>query len=893
MAEETAECDELMTDATGEPSSPVVGFFYQKKIGSFVFSPIPSNFPPGASTGHLPRIDLKPYRSAVKNDTMGLINSSNGLVLLYCTKPAPRYLVHNPITHDKFSVKITYEMRPGSQRFMVFGFAFDPNREKPYFAIVQVSDIDGPRIQVTAYTSSSSHLPQVDDWVTTHHDPPTAVSDKYFSLSGPSVFHRGALHWLLEPSGVVAYDIGTKSVSFSLMNVPGDEKFFDGDGVCSCVKKVKNAGLYSNGCCTCRYLGESGDTLVYLRVTDNSRLTMWTLFDYYGGVWSPTGDIVVDKLPRSLYFGRVLAFDRTKPRCLFLLVGNDVFSYSCISGELKEVCKIVKEYGGRENCLGAIIPYELQSIAPSIPDVEHLGASKTDKKPDARYFALLFCALKHLLPDAPALTKGPAGTVPKLSEGIVRRAEIVGQSWNDDNLFHLYEQFCISQVAGRYFPPPNDLDATGPPTWSSYKLFAPFSIFGIRDMVHWYNDIIRLEACLYGCTGERELKCISPGSLKCLLKVPALQRYQLRDVSLLGFFHQRSHRSFVFTAIPSNLSPDISANEVLQAGMQSHGMVDDTCVVLNSSSGLLHLYSSKPTPHYEVYNPTVGDRVYVGASYFLENVAERFMVFGFSFNPYCTNPYFTIVEVTDCAPGNSLRVNAYSSLSPSVWETTFHQLPSNLRHDYVLLGQSTFYEGALHWLLEPSGIIAYDIRAKTISFSLMDIPVDENYLDENGLCGCIKKMRGSGMYSSGRCSCRYLGESGDQLLYTRVTGDSELSLWILKDYDRGEWFPPCRIVVENLPTSLYFGCVLAFDRMDTGLLFIRVKKQIFSYSWENEELKLLLEIRKDYGGQENCLGFIIPYELPRISLTIPDGTSSYDLLGGSKPLGADLSLRIP
>lgn len=417
-------------------------------------------------------------------------------------------------------------------------------------------------------------------------------------------------------------------------------------------------------------------------------------------------------------------------------------------------------------------------------------------------------------------------------------------------------------------------------------------LFGLSDTAYRYNDIIRLEACLYGCTAERKLKCMSPESLKCLSEVPVLQRYQAKDVSLLGFFHQRSHSSFVFTAILSDLPHDVSAGKVTQVGMQSHGVVDDKLAVLNSSSGLLLLYSSKPTPHYEVYNPTVGDRVSVGSSYFLENVAERFMVFGFSFNPYCTNPYFIIVEVTDCAPGNSLRVDAYSSLSPSVWETTFHQLPLNVRDDYVLLGQSIFYEGALHWLLEPSGVIAYNIHAKTISASLMNIPLDENYLDENGLCCCIKKMWDSGMYSSGRCSCRCLGESGDQLVYTRVTGDSELSLWILKDYDRGEWSTPRHIVVENLSTSLHFGGLLACDRMDPGLLFIRVKKEIFLYSCENKELKLLCEIRKDYGGQENCLGFIIPYELPRIPLTIPNSTSSCNSYsGGMLSLSLCLSLN--
>lgn len=381
MAEKRTEPGESMTDATVKPSPPVVGFFYQKNITAFVFSPILSNFPPGASTGHLRKTHLKPYRSGILGNTVGLINSSNGLILLYWTKPTPRYLVHNPITHDKFHVRLAFNFRSVSLRFLVFGFAFDPYRDDPCFTIVQVSDIVGPMpIRVCSYTCSSSlRSRRSASWVTTHHALPECVRDKFFALSGPSVFYRGALHWLLEPSGVVAYNISTKSVSFSLVTIPGDEKYVDGDGVCSCVKKMKNAGLYSNGCCSCRYLGESGDKLVYVRVTDNSRLTMWTLTDYFDGVWLPTGDIVVDKLPRSLYFGRMLAFDRTEPRLLYLVVGSDIFSYSCISGELKKLCKIVKEYGGRENCLGVIIPYELQNITPSIPKVKSKKKGKSNQ----------------------------------------------------------------------------------------------------------------------------------------------------------------------------------------------------------------------------------------------------------------------------------------------------------------------------------------------------------------------------------------------------------------------------------------------------------------------------------------------------------------------------------
>ncbi|KAL7187695.1 hypothetical protein ACSBR1_037704 [Camellia fascicularis] len=331
-------------------------------------------------------------------------------------------------------------------------------------------------------------------------------------------------------------------------------------------------------------------------------------------------------------------------------------------------------------------------------------------------------------------------------------------------------------------------------------------------------------------------KSISKWWRRYLSETPFVDRYEARNLSVLGFFDQTNYNKFVFRAIPSNpndkCSISISTGNRLRTSFESHiGVSDNTLLVINSSNGLLLLYSSMPVPYYEVYNPTTGDKVSVRFSYNYETFATRHMVFGFAFDPYSTHPCFTIVDIADTGA-------------------------RKFRRGFALV-------------VGTSGVVSFDVRAKTISFSLIDIPGDEKYLDDDGLCICVKMMRDAGLYSNGHCSCRYLGVSRDDLIYIRVTGHSQLSLWALNCCT---WSHTSVINVGNLPESLFLGCVLEFHKMETPLLYLRLKRRIFSYSLIDGVLQELFRITKEYGGGENCLGFIIPYQLPRISLSIPSIT---------------------
>ncbi|CAL5440737.1 unnamed protein product [Camellia sinensis] len=153
-------------------------------------------------------------------------------------------------------------------------------------------------------------------------------------------------------------------------------------------------------------------------------------------------------------------------------------------------------------------------------------------------------------------------------------------------------------------------------------------------------------------------KSISKWWRRYLSEPPFVDRYEARNLSVLGFFYQTNYNKFVFRAIPSNPNPNpndkssssisISTGNRLRTGFEGHiGASDNTLLVINSSNGLLLLYSSMSVPYYEVYNPTTGDKVSVRFSYNYETFATRYMVFGFAFGPYSTHPCFTIVDIAD------------------------------------------------------------------------------------------------------------------------------------------------------------------------------------------------------------------------------------------------------
>ncbi|CAL5440747.1 unnamed protein product [Camellia sinensis] len=183
-------------------------------------------------------------------------------------------------------------------------------------------------------------------------------------------------------------------------------------------------------------------------------------------------------------------------------------------------------------------------------------------------------------------------------------------------------------------------------------------------------------------------KSISKWWRRYLSEPPFVDRYEARNLSVLGFFYQTNYKKLVFRAIPSNPNPNpnpndkssssisISTGNRLRTGFEGHiGASDNTLLVINSSNGLLLLYYSMPVPYYEVYNPTTGDKVSVRFSYDYETFATRYMVFGFAFDPYSTHPCFTIVDIADTGARKFRVFSMCSGLQTNVGS---RQMPSSL-----------------------------------------------------------------------------------------------------------------------------------------------------------------------------------------------------------------------
>lgn len=330
---------------------------------------------------------------------------------------------------------------------------------------------------------------------------------------------------------------------------------------------------------------------------------------------------------------------------------------------------------------------------------------------------------------------------------------------------------------------------------------------------------------------------------------------------------------------------------------------DSVIAILNSSNGVLLFYCSfylKKSPSlYFLQHPHTKEPV--GHASIPTTISlpspNRFLVHGFFFDPHSPRLSFTILEICDTSspcPG-SVLVNRYSSLdTPRRWRPQMvhrgDEFVPLLGENFVFSGYSTYLHGALHWLLEPSGVIAYYLDADAFKFSLINIPGDMSHVNEFGLCNCITSTYMKGNPTTSRsttrsaCNCRYLGECRDKLVYARITGDSEFSVWILEDYYAAVWSNCLRVRVDNVESSLYGGRVLAFSRTNAHIVFLRVKNRIISFNYMTGKVNRVGPMHKFYSSCEDRWdGFVVPLEVPsvagviRIENLIQNGTRFVDV----------------
>ncbi|KAF6157809.1 hypothetical protein GIB67_038277 [Kingdonia uniflora] len=319
-----------------------------------------------------------------------------------------------------------------------------------------------------------------------------------------------------------------------------------------------------------------------------------------------------------------------------------------------------------------------------------------------------------------------------------------------------------------------------------------------------------------------------------------LSKHQSRNCFVLGFHwggHSSSHPNFCFIPFDMNRAYNLSGRGNLDVIISTRFRLKN----LESSNGLVLVsyLNGYPNEHvreneeeiYCVFNPAPAvtriDNVVLPLFSDSTEKSKSFTVEGIAFDPSRNPPYLVVTKMYDVQQG--LKVISFSSKTKR-WSSKVHDVEPFMGADYKLSGPSTFYKGVLHWLFDPSGLVAYDLKSE--SFSLMKVPGDR----DDGYCFC-KELAGRPY-----CICRSLAESRGCLAYSRVVKDNELSVWVLVDYYRSEWAKSYNICINiSPPMSLAYGKLICFNPQDSRDVFIKIQNCIYICGVDTGELKVFHE----------------------------------------------------
>ncbi|KAF8389205.1 hypothetical protein HHK36_025898 [Tetracentron sinense] len=323
----------------------LLGFFYNY-LKHLSFAPVDSS--DQSQDHHLNTISFELFSRI----PVFILNSSNGLFLYlswYCSgyREYSYYVVRNPITEEEINFPTDPLREPLLfYRFFVNGFAFDHSSNPPHLIIIELFDGNNA-LQINTFSSYTSK------WRIREQ----AFLCENFTLSGTSTFLNGALHWLSPPLGILVYDI--KSGHISVITTPDDFSYF--------WRKEELEGVRYRF--PYRYLGESRERLIYVRISAKAEFFLWTLEDYYQRKLYLSYRVVVDidVLPRCLLSCPVVGFDRRDPHVVYFNSGKRIFPYDLKNRELKPLHDTILDYPATTRFHGLVCPYELPRSPPSIP----------------------------------------------------------------------------------------------------------------------------------------------------------------------------------------------------------------------------------------------------------------------------------------------------------------------------------------------------------------------------------------------------------------------------------------------------------------------------------------------------------------------------------------------
>ncbi|KAM0937737.1 putative F-box domain-containing protein [Dioscorea sansibarensis] len=255
-------------------------------------------------------------------------------------------------------------------------------------------------------------------------------------------------------------------------------------------------------------------------------------------------------------------------------------------------------------------------------------------------------------------------------------------------------------------------------------------------------------------------------------------------------------------------------NEYISIPSFNHGIIDTTLSflpypghfqILDSCNGLLlcRLRGSPPSDIF-VCNPVARSWTSL-INIKLPNFNSLFLVF----DPK-VSPHFKLVRILKNRGSSCVELDKFSSQTCS-WEE--FQVSTEPDTSFLRRRRRVYLNGIIYMVAGKKHMVAIDLDC--MACRRIEMPVITPLI-RNGL----------------------LGNSTGRLHYADKSNNKEMNVWMLKDYESGEWVLKHSVVFED-----WFDVVAFHPEMD-NIVFLRMLNKIMSYKMSNGELKEVCELRQ-------------------------------------------------
>ncbi|KAF8377039.1 hypothetical protein HHK36_030411 [Tetracentron sinense] len=240
--------------------------------------------------------------------------------------------------------------------------------------------------------------------------------------------------------------------------------------------------------------------------------------------------------------------------------------------------------------------------------------------------------------------------------------------------------------------------------------------------------------------------------------------------------------------------------------------------------------------------------------------SHRYVRIGFFCEPFPeegTAIYKVVCVTESMGLSESLNLEIFSS-ETGEWSDLKVSCPGRVAM-FKAYDRAVCYNGILHWMDTFRKIVAFDPNNSSGLCRIIELPEDRR---NRNSYGCLGVCQGS---------LRYF----DEAISIDTNGIPTLGVWVLKDYDKGEWCLEHKTILSEmvsqddfLDESLYdFPRPLAFHPVDRDILYFGFPGRLVSYNIQSNILEEVCDFA--YHKIRLCWYMVFPFELPPWPTPVP------------------------